>query len=220
MPRPWRVLESAITFSDPWLRIRSDKCLDGDGRVIDPYHVLEYPDWVNVVALMREMEIVLVQEYRHGAGQVVAGLPCGSVEPSDKDPGATARRELLEETGFAGGIWYRTGCSYANPASQTNLIHFFLAIDVQGGGNRHWDPNEEIEVLLEQFRDFLHRSWHEGSPAQAYHVAALHFAVAFVLGSQYPELVGLRKVVWEAVAGPQARSRQLAVKTSRFDPES
>ena len=51
MMRPWRVIASTATFEDPWLKVRSDTCVRADGHRITPYHVLEYPDWVNVVTL-------------------------------------------------------------------------------------------------------------------------------------------------------------------------
>ncbi|MGZ3639783.1 MAG: NUDIX domain-containing protein, partial [Ktedonobacterales bacterium] len=58
----------------------------GDGTAVESYHVLEYPTWVNVVALTNDGQLVLVREYRHGAGRVVVGLPAGSVESGDADP--------------------------------------------------------------------------------------------------------------------------------------
>jgi hypothetical protein len=64
-PKPWRVMRSTITHRDPWLTVRSDACRTGRGQTLDPYHVLEFSDWVNVVALTPDSAIVLVHEYRH-----------------------------------------------------------------------------------------------------------------------------------------------------------
>ena len=118
MVTPWKVLGSTITYQDPWIKVRSDRCVDGRGREISPFHVLEYPDWVNVVALTPQGEIVLVREYRHGAGEVVLGLPGGIIEPDGEKPSAAARRELVEETGYEGKECIEVGWTHANPSNQ------------------------------------------------------------------------------------------------------
>ncbi len=59
---PWTVLDSAITFADPWLRVRSDQVRTVAGDVFGPYHVIEAPDWVTVVPLTRDGTLLLVRE--------------------------------------------------------------------------------------------------------------------------------------------------------------
>ena len=57
---PWRVVGSRISFEDRWLKVRTDRCVDRSGRIIDPYHVLEFPSWINVVPVTKDRaEIVL-----------------------------------------------------------------------------------------------------------------------------------------------------------------
>src|SRR5215469_5889261 len=107
--KPWRVLATAIAYEDQWLRVRSDACLTGGGVRINPYHVIECPDWVNVVALTGpDLQLVLIREYRHGRGEILTGLVSGTIERTDLTMGldgaeAAARRELLEETGYGSG---------------------------------------------------------------------------------------------------------------------
>jgi len=101
-PAAWSVRASRYSFRDRWLAVRSDQCTAADGTIIAPYDVVELPDWVNILALTLEQEIVLVREYRHGTGEITLELPSGTVEAGEA-PLATAQRELREETGYGGG---------------------------------------------------------------------------------------------------------------------
>ena len=51
MVEPWRLISSEILYRDRWLTHRGDRCQAAAGRIIEPFHVLEFPTWVNVVAL-------------------------------------------------------------------------------------------------------------------------------------------------------------------------
>jgi ADP-ribose pyrophosphatase len=193
MPEPWQILDSTSTYRDRWLSVRSDRCRTADGRVVEPYHVLEYPDWINVVALTPEARVVLVREYRHGAGRVLTSLPAGTVEPTDPRPEVAARRELREETGYEGGRFFPLASSYANPANQVNRVHPFLAVGVRPTGTPSLDPNEEIEVVPEDFLALVDRLWRGEVAFQVSHLAALHQAVHAILGGVAPDLEDLRR---------------------------
>ncbi len=183
MPEPWRVVESRVTYEDRWLKVRSDHCVTTLGRVVAPYHVLEYPTWVNVVALTDEGQVVLIQEYRHGAGRVMLGLPSGTMDPADPDPVITARRELVEETGFEAGPMFCLGKHLANPANQTNLSCLYLAVGARATGQRQLDPTEEIEVFLDDFVGVVNRLWRHELELQLSHAAAIQAsALALIRG--------------------------------------
>ncbi|WP_435018735.1 NUDIX hydrolase [Tundrisphaera sp. TA3] len=184
MPEPWRILETRTTFRDRWLSVRTDRCVDRQGREVAAYHVLEFPGWVNVVALDPQRRIVLAREYRHGLGAVVTGLPCGSMEPGDAGPEVAARRELEEETGYRGGRFLPLSGLPANPANQDNTAWSFLALDVRPDGVRRPDPTEEIEVVLEDFAPFLGRIWRGERSIQVSHALALHQAGLYLMGDR------------------------------------
>jgi 8-oxo-dGTP pyrophosphatase MutT (NUDIX family) len=103
------------------------------------------PDWVNVVAFTTEGELLLVEQFRHGIDastlETVGGV-CDPLEP----PAVSARRELLEETGFAAGRWVDLGSCRPNPAIQNNRCHFFLALDCVPVAALDLDPSEELRV--------------------------------------------------------------------------
>jgi 8-oxo-dGTP pyrophosphatase MutT (NUDIX family) len=124
--------------------------------VIDPYYVLEQMPWVSILAITAEQNVLLLKEYRHGAGIVGIGLPGGGAEPGE-DPAAAARRELLEETGYAIDDLVDLGWCWANWANQDNRVHHFLARDCRRIAPPSPDPTEEIAVESVDLDDLLTR---------------------------------------------------------------
>ena len=59
-----------------------------------------------------------------------------------------AKRELLEETGYAGGVWQEWLTLSPNASANNNLVHCFLARDVEKVAEQSLDPNEDIAVSL------------------------------------------------------------------------
>jgi ADP-ribose pyrophosphatase len=189
---PWQVLESTVSYEDPWLKVRSDKCITSQGRVIEPYHVVECSTWVNVLALTSAGQVVLVREYRHGVGQVLLGLPGGAAEKWDENPLVAIQRELREETGYAGGKFFEIGRSYANPSNQNNLVWSFLALDVFKSQEQNLDETEDIEIVLQDITSFSQQAWSGEIPMQALHLTTLGFATHFILRSNLPQMHTIR----------------------------
>lgn len=143
----WKILETEYIIKRPWLTARRDKVQLPDGRIMDEYYVLEYPDWVNVIAITADGKFVMERQYRHGLGVSGTELPCGVMEKGE-DPLEAAQRELLEETGFGGGQWSKLMTISPNPGSMTNMVHCYLAIGVEKIAEPSLDENEELTVHL------------------------------------------------------------------------
>jgi len=126
---PWRLLESIYSFSDRWLKLRSDTVRLPGGQTLTPYHVIEAADWVNVVAISEAGCILLVEQYRHAVTRTMLEIPAGHIDPSET-PEAAARRELQEETGYGGGTWRQLGALHPAASRFTNQVHSFLALGV------------------------------------------------------------------------------------------
>jgi len=124
---PWVVNASRYLWRDRWLTVRADSCVTPGGASLDPYYVLEYPNWVHMVGVDDEKRILVVHQYRHALGRVFAELPGGIVDAVDASPLAAAQREMREETGCAAGRWEALGTLCPNPATHTNTLYAFLA---------------------------------------------------------------------------------------------
>jgi hypothetical protein len=82
----WQIKSSKNIVKDRWISLRSDECILPNGKLIEPYYVLEYSNWVNIVPITKNNEIVMIRQYRHGINDTILELPCGSIEPYDKSP--------------------------------------------------------------------------------------------------------------------------------------
>ena len=171
---PWKILSS----THPGANVRIDQCELPGGKHIEGF-VLEYRDWVTVLALTKHREVVMVRQYRHGARRVIEELPGGSMDATDASPEEAVRRELLEETGYDSQRFIEIGKASPNPANQTNLIHSFLALDARKVGPQHLDETEEIEVLLKPLEEVI-RMAERGELLQSMQVATLFFALSYL----------------------------------------
>lgn len=145
----WTVTASRRVIRDRWIDLRADDCVTPSGREIAPYYVLGYPDWVHVVALTARDELLLVRQYRHGAGASFLELPGGVIDAGEAVE-AAARRELAEETGHAAGRVGLVSSLHPNPAIQSNRVHVCVACDVVAAGAPRLDAGEEgltVETL-------------------------------------------------------------------------
>ena len=143
----WTTLGQKYLIKRPWLTARLDKVKLPTGAIIDEYYVLEYPDWVNTLAITKDGQFVMVRQYRYALGKTVNELCAGVIEEGEA-PMCAAQRELMEETGFGGGTWQEWMTISANPSTHTNLTHCFLARDVELQGTQHLDKGEDVEVRL------------------------------------------------------------------------
>jgi 8-oxo-dGTP pyrophosphatase MutT (NUDIX family) len=107
--------------------------------------VLESTDWVNVVALTSDDRLIVVRQFRFGTEEVTTEVPGGLIDPGEGHA-ESARRELLEETGYASEHWTYLGSVDPNPAVQTNRMHHYLAKDCRLQAEQELDPGEDIEV--------------------------------------------------------------------------
>jgi ADP-ribose pyrophosphatase len=199
--RPWTVTASRMTFADRWLRVRTDDCVTAEGIEVSPFHVIEAADWSCVVALTKDLRLVLIREYRHARGMVIDGLPGGVIEASDATAEEGARRELLEETGYGGSRFLPVLTTYPDPANFTNKATGFLVLDVEPAGKQALDAGESIETMLADFPDVLARLASGEIRMHAVHVATLWSAAARILLGDVPGAEVLRNRLRALFAG-------------------
>ena len=167
----WKTLSSEYLIKRPWLTARRDKVQLPDGRILDEYSVLEYPTWVNVIAITKEGDMVLVRQYRHALGRTNFELVAGVLEKGE-DPLVAAQREVLEETGYSGGEWKEPMQLSANSSTMTNLTHCFLAEGVEKTALQNLDASEDLEVYVFS-QEEVKQKLQQGDFVQALMVAPL-----------------------------------------------
>lgn len=172
----WKLLSSRYLFNDLWFKIRKEKCETSQGKIVDPYYVYEFPTWVCAVPITEDGKVVMVRQYRHALGEVCLELPGGCVDPTDANFEQAIARELKEETGYVFGNYEYLGRISANPSTNNNLLHMFLARGGRKVAEQMLDANEEIEVELYSI-DELKQLVRENKIIQSMHVSCILYAL-------------------------------------------
>lgn len=181
----WKLIESKYVYRDRWLRARADKCELPDGRIMEPYYVIEVPDWTNMVIITKEQRIVLVRQYRHALGTTTLELPGGILEQGES-PKESAIREMHEETGYVSDEVEFLMKISPNPALNNNTAYFFLAIDAEKLTDTKFDPFEDI--VIETFsKDELKQLLEEGKLQHGVQQGAI-----------YQAMIQLKWLSWES----------------------
>ena len=172
----WKTLSSEYIFKDLWFKVRRDKCESPSGKIIDPYYVYEFPEWVTALPVTQDGKIVLIRQFRQALGKVCIELPGGCVDDTDKNFEEAIARELKEETGYTFSTYQFLGSISSNPSTNNNLMHMFLAKDGRKTSVQHLDSNEEIEVELYSI-DELKQLVRDKKIIQSMHVTCIMYAL-------------------------------------------
>lgn len=172
----WKLLKSDYLFKDLWFTVRKDSCQRPDGKVVEPYYVYEFPEWVTAVALTENGEFIFEKQYRHAAGLTMMEIPGGCVDPEDESLYSAIARELKEETGYVFETMEYLGKTSANPSTHNNWMHFFLAKGGKKISEQELDGNEDIQVSLLTVED-VKSLLKENKIFQSMHVTALFYAL-------------------------------------------
>ncbi len=116
------------------------------------FYILKTNDWVNVIALTEDDQLVMIEQWRQGVLRVTLEIPGGIVDPGES-PLEAAVRELAEETGYAADDWSSLGSIEPNPAIQDNRCHTFLARGARPRSAQAFDAHEQCRVVVVPWRD-------------------------------------------------------------------
>jgi len=170
--RPWRVLKDEnILNIGPWLNVRQQTVELPSGRQIPTWFILDYPNWINVIAETTDGRLVMIDQYRHGLGVTKYEIVAGVIDEGET-PLQAAQRELREETGFGGGEWSEFMTLCPNTSCQSNLSYTFLARGVERLEDAHQEATEDITVHVMDKRD-VYTLLQQGEIIQALHAAPL-----------------------------------------------
>ena len=145
--QPWQITSSEQVLDCRIFKVRKDVTINPrTGRPHDMF-VVESPNWVNIIPLTPDDQVVMVEQWRHGTRSIHLETPGGLMDVGET-PEQCARRELLEETGHEAGEVLRLGTVHPNPAIQNNLQHYVLATNCRRVAALKLDHTEDIVVRL------------------------------------------------------------------------
>lgn len=171
----WKRLSTKYLIQEEWATLRVDTCRMPNGTEIPDYYVLEYPDWVNAVAITEDTKVIIIRQYRHAVAEVITEIPGGCIDPGET-PAQAIERELLEETGYQFDKIEFMANLYANPSTGNNKTWCYLATGGKKVQEQHLDGREEIEVELISM-DHLKEMLLENKFQQALHASAIFYAL-------------------------------------------
>ena len=173
----WKKISSEYISKDIWGTVRKDICETAEGKIINPYYVYEFPDWVTALAITEDGKIILERQYRYALDVTCYEIPGGCVDDTDKSLEDAIARELLEETGYRFAKYEYLGKTSANPSTNNNWMHMFLATGGVYEREQELDYNEEIEVYLFSIEE-LKKLLAENMIVQSMHVTTIYYALA------------------------------------------
>ena len=169
---PWEVRRSEVVHRNDFFQVRRDRCaLRDDQTVIADLYVMDLPNSVIVVPITHDGEFILLEQYRHGAGQWVLECPGGNAEPEESLE-TTAARELCEETGFCADSLVELNAHPQEPSCQSGRCFAFLALGCQLEQTPSPDAFESMRVRTFT-REALWEEIHTGSDFHLPSLAAL-----------------------------------------------
>ena len=160
-PQRWKKLEARTIAHTRIFDVQSVDFQHPARLKSQDFFVINAPDWVNVVALTPDRQLVLVRQFRFGLDDFSVEIPGGVMDPGENAIAAGVR-ELREETGYIGTAARLLGVVHPNPAMQNNRCHLVLVENACREARLEWDSDEEFEILTRPVDEVYHLAYDGG----------------------------------------------------------
>lgn len=174
----FRTLHSKYISHHQYFTARKDGYETPDGKIVEPYFVVELPVSVCAMAITADNEVLLVEQYRHPLGEKLLELPGGFIDDGEAPADAIAR-ELLEETGYSFDAFHELGKTAANPGVLNNYTYLFLATGGKKTADQSLDKNEEIVIHLRPLEE-VKQLLYDNKIVQSMHALCMFYALRFL----------------------------------------
>lgn len=144
----WKTQKSEKLIDNDWVKVRKDAVELPNGQSIEDFYAVTIHDAAAIVALDDEGNIILKKEYRYCYDRSLIEVPAGTFEENETDGLTVAKRELLEETGYASEDWTYLGATVESSAKLTNYMHIYFANHCRKISGQHLDETEELDVIV------------------------------------------------------------------------
>ena len=163
-----KVVASTPAHDGRVIKVSTERLRYSNGREYD-FDYVRHPGAAAVVAIDGANRVCLVRQYRHGIEDFLWEIPAGKLDAGEP-PEVCAVRELQEETGVSAKRWTPLGLYIPAPSIFTELIHLYLARDLNLGAASP-DADEELELkwlpLDQAIGHVLRGEWNDGKTAMA-----------------------------------------------------
>ena len=140
-----RVVSSKLVYKGKIFDVRRDEVILPSSEKAQR-EIVEHPGSASIIGLVGgERKVLLLKHFRSSIGKTIWEIPAGVIDEGER-PEQTARRELMEETGYAAKAMKHVFKSYPTPGYSNELMHCFLAMSLTKSKDNLIDEDEGIEV--------------------------------------------------------------------------
>ena len=151
MKYDWKIIQNELIFRNPWIELYQDKVKTRTGKVLD-YTWYKSSDVAVVVPFIRRDNLVMIRQYRYPLRKVLLEFPAGHIEDGE-DAAKTAKRELLEETGYIANKIDYMYTYHPSVSKSSQLVYIFRASDLVDEKSNHEGGEEIIRTEIISVRE-------------------------------------------------------------------
>lgn len=185
----------------PWVTIQREKIADcrvfslhrqiatrtaGDGSETHNFFVFRPTDWVNIIPVTADYQVVMIEQFRHGIEEITLEIPGGMIDSDDSSSLDAGERELLEETGFAGDRAVFLGRNHPNPAIQSNICDTYLTLNARQLQIPTFGGTEEVAIRLVPIKA-IPQLIADGLITHALVIVAFHYLQQYCRANNLPD---------------------------------